>query len=252
MEEALEFGDYLPISFKSEGEEKYIAFLWDAFETNYQAGKYEFAGIAFHLLYMSFVSFSVWQIRAVRSHDFDKALIGFLIDSEKRLLDADTPFKFFENLKESQLFRFLKLIGCNNQQVGEFSKFVKRRNRIAHPSGTVFFNDQTSIDDELALMMKEVSNIQNHMRAIVSELYTQFLIGSADLETREYSAPDQEIEVNLIHKNYVSIKAIEVCLAYDLRSLAEQPNYPEIQTLHETLLGEFEELWASDPLARGE
>src|SRR5437016_2326387 len=144
MEEALELGEYLPISFKSEGEEKYIAFLWDAFETNYEAGKYEFAGIAFHLLYMSFVSFSIWQIRAVREHDFDKALIGFLLESERKLLNADTPFKFFENLKESQMFRFLKLIGCNNDQVGQFAKFLKRRNRIAHPSGTVFFNDQAS------------------------------------------------------------------------------------------------------------
>jgi hypothetical protein len=235
MDEALELGDYLPISFKSEGEEKYIAFLWDAFETNYEAAKYEFAGIAFHLLYMSFVSFSVWQIRAVREHDFDKALIGFLLESERKLLNADTPFKFFENLKESQMFRFLKLIGCNNDQVGQFAKFVKRRNRIAHPSGTVFFNDQASIDDEIALMMTEVGNIQSHMKPIISEVYTQFLIGSSDLELREYSAPDQEIEVNLIHKNYVSAKDIDVCLAYDLTSLSTQANYREIETLHETL-----------------
>jgi hypothetical protein len=41
-------------------------------------------------------------------------------------------------LKESQIFRFLKIIGCTNEQVGEFSKFVKRRNKIAHPSGLVF------------------------------------------------------------------------------------------------------------------
>jgi hypothetical protein len=241
MEEALELGDYLPISFKSEGEEKYIAFLWDAFGTNYEAGKYEFAGIAFHLLYMSFVSFSVWQIRAVRQPDFDKALIGFLLESEKGLLDADSPFKFFENLKESQLFRFLKLIGCTNQQIGEFAKFVKRRNKIAHPSGTVFFNDQASIDDELALMMTEVANIQSHMKPIISDVYTQFLIGSSDLELREYSAPDQEIEVNLIHKNYVSAKDVEVCLAYNIDGLADNSNYAEIKTLHETLHQEYSE-----------
>src|SRR4030095_6045986 len=110
---------------------------------------------------------------------------------------------------------------------------------------TVFFNDQASIDEELALMMREVANIQSHMQPIVSEVYTQFLIGSSDLELREYSAPDQEIEVNLIHKNYVSIKDIEVCLAHDLSSLAAQPNYPEIRTLHSTLQGEFEELLPS-------
>lgn len=35
MEEAAELGDYLPLSFKSPKEQKYIEFLWGAFETNY-------------------------------------------------------------------------------------------------------------------------------------------------------------------------------------------------------------------------
>lgn len=182
MEETLALADYLPFSFKAEGEEKYIRFLWDAFQTNYQAEKYEFAGIAFHLLYMSFLSFSVWQIRSARQLDFDKALVGFLLASESGLLNADSPFKFFENMKESQLFRFLKLVGCDNAQVGEFAKFLKRRNKIAHPSGTVFFNDRTSIDTELRQMMREVANIQNHMRPVISDVYTEFLITSATLK----------------------------------------------------------------------
>ncbi len=35
MEEAAELDNYLPLSFKSPKEQEYIAFLWDAFETNY-------------------------------------------------------------------------------------------------------------------------------------------------------------------------------------------------------------------------
>ena len=92
MEEGLALADYLPIEFKAEAEEKYIRFLWDAFQTNYEAEKYEFAGIAFHLLYMSFVSFSVWQIRAARLIDFDKALIGSRFElSDFGNLIADDP-----------------------------------------------------------------------------------------------------------------------------------------------------------------
>lgn len=239
MEETLALADYLPFSFKAEGEEKYVRFLWDAFQTNYEAEKYEFAGIAFHLLYMSFVSFSVWQIRAARQLDFDKALVGFLLDSENGLLNADSPFKFFENLKESQLFRFLKLVGCNNQQVGEFAKFLKRRNKIAHPSGTVFFNDRTSIDTELRQMMREVANIQDHMRPVISDVYGNFLMTSSDLETRQYSDPVEEIEVNLIHKNYMSQKDLEVCGAYDLSPLSFHQNFGDIDSLHTTLVNTY-------------
>jgi len=56
MEEALELTNYLPVSYKARSEGEYIEFLWGAFQSNYTAGKYEFSSLAFHLLYMSFVS----------------------------------------------------------------------------------------------------------------------------------------------------------------------------------------------------
>ena len=239
MEVAMALEDYLPVSYKAGSERDYIAFLWDAFQSNYGNGKYEFASLAFHLLYMSFVSFSIWQIRLIREQDFKNALVGFLAESEGKLLDADTPFKFYEKMKESQIFRFLKLIGCTNDHVGEFGKFVRRRNKIAHPTGTVFFNDQVSIDAEITEMMREVVNIQRHMRPIILEVYDRFLLESSDIEEREYAEPDQEIEMNLIHRNYVSQKDIEVCLTYDLSKHHAHINFPTIEALHLNLQRQY-------------
>jgi hypothetical protein len=221
MDEALELESYLPVSYKTRSEEEYIEFLWDAFQSNYKSEKYEFASLAFHLLYMSFVSFSIWQIRLIREQDFRKALIGFLADSEAKLLDADTPFKFYEKLKESQIFRFLKLIGCTNDHVGEFAKFVKRHTEIAE-------------------MMREVANIQRHMHPIILEVYGRFLVESSDIEEREYADPDQEVRVNLIHRNYVSQKDIEVCLTYDLSKHLSHTNFPAIDALHQSLQREYD------------
>jgi hypothetical protein len=210
-------------------------FLWDAFQSNYASGKFEFASLAFHLLYMSFVSFSIWQIRLMREQDFRNALVGFQNDAESSLLDADSPFKFYERLKESQIFRFLKLIDCGNDQVGEFAKFVKRRNKIAHPSGTVFFNDRVAIDAEIGEMMREVRNIERHMRLVIVETYKRFLIDSADQEELEYATLDEEIEVNLIHRNYVSRKDIDICLEFDIQELDDHPRFAVVKDLHESL-----------------
>ena len=233
MDDAIELGSYLPVSFKTRTEEEeYVAFLWDAFQSNYTSGKYEFASLAFHLLYMSFVSFSIWQIRLVRERDFQHALVGFQSESEMKLLEADSPFKFYEKLKESQIFRFLKLIGCTNEHVGEFAKFVRRRNKIAHPSGTVFFNDQSSIDAEIREMMHEVENIQRHMRPIISEVYGRFLVDSSNLDEREYAPDAEEIEANLIHRNYISAEDLKVCLTHDITKLAANENFPAIESLH--------------------
>ena len=55
MEEAAKLANYLPLSFKTRSEQEYIEFLWDAFESNYTHGKYQFALLAYHMLAMSFV-----------------------------------------------------------------------------------------------------------------------------------------------------------------------------------------------------
>ena len=54
MAEAAELANYLPLSFKTPKEQEYIEFLWDAFETNYKHGKYQFAFLAYHMLTMNY------------------------------------------------------------------------------------------------------------------------------------------------------------------------------------------------------
>lgn len=236
MDEALELGEYLPQSFANASEQDYLNFLWSAFQTNYEAGRYEFASLAFHLLYMSFVSFSIWQIRLARPEQFAMAMVGFQSDDENKLLSYDNPFRFYEKLKEAQIFRFLKLIGCTNAQVGEFAKFVKRRNKIAHPTGTVFFNDQADIDAEIAEMMKEVRNIEAHMQPVVLELYHRFLSDRADDELWQFSTPGDEVTANLVHANYMSAADLVFCQSFDINSLAAEPGFAAMESLHESLI----------------
>ncbi|WP_395517206.1 hypothetical protein [Pseudorhizobium flavum] len=244
MDEALELGSYLPQSFANASEQSYLDFLWSAFQTNYDVERFEFASLAFHLLDMSFVSFSVWQIRLARPEQFAMAMVGFRSDEEGSLMDCESPFKFYDRLKESQIFRFLKLIGCSNQQVGEFAKFVKRRNKIAHPTGTVFFNDRAAIDAEIADMMREVRNIEAHMEPVIQELYRRFLISSADVEERQYTDPADEIVANLVHANYMSSADITICSGFDVSALAGVAHHDEIQALHAKLL----ELYPSEEM----
>src|SRR5664280_2847667 len=94
MEEAAELANYLPLSFKTPKEQEYIEFLWDAFDTNYKHGKYQFAFLAYHMLTMSFVYFNIWQIKQTERRDFATALIGSGKDIEKTLLEATSPFVF--------------------------------------------------------------------------------------------------------------------------------------------------------------
>ena len=72
MEESLEILNYLPIRFKNQTEQEYIEFLWDTFKSNYQNDKYQFSFMAYHMLFMSFVYFNVWQIKKIHQEDLLK------------------------------------------------------------------------------------------------------------------------------------------------------------------------------------
>jgi hypothetical protein len=97
----------------------------DAFETNYTHDKYQFAFLAYHMLTMSFVYFNIWQIKQVEPGDFAKGLIGFGKDVEKNLLEATSPF-VFSTVNERTILRFLKLIACNNGQIGTYASSTAR------------------------------------------------------------------------------------------------------------------------------
>ena len=148
MDEAFDLADYLPASFKTSSEQEYIAFLWETFEENYSAGKHQFALLAYHMLMMSFVYFKIWQIRQTSPDDFTKSLIGFGRALEGDLLNSTSPFSL-SAVNERTVFRFLKLIGCDNSKIGAYAKLVDDRNDAAHANGNIFFQTQRDIEVQL-------------------------------------------------------------------------------------------------------
>lgn len=233
MEEAAELANYLPLSFKTPKEQEYIEFLWDAFDTNYTHKKYQFAFLAYHMLTMSFVYFNIWQIKQARPADFEKGLIGFA-RSEKALLEATSPF-VFSSVNERTILRFLKLIECNNGEIGTYAKLVDDRNDTAHPNGNIFFSTQAALDTKINEVLRVVDEIQFHSKCVIEHCYQQFLLNNHDPEEREYPDAADQIREILIHGNYISQKDIDFCLAYDFSSLSNHPQYQRIRELHDAL-----------------
>jgi hypothetical protein len=234
MEEAAEMGNYLPLSFKSPKEQEYIEFLWDAFETNYTHGKYQFAFLAYHMLTMSFVYFNIWQIKQTEPKDFAMGLIGFGKEIEKSLLEATSPF-VFSTVNERTILRFLKLIACDNGKIGTYAKLVDDRNDTAHPNGNIFFSTQAALDTKITEVLRVVDEIQAHSKPVIEHCYREFLIENHDPDERAYPDPADQIREILIHENYLSQKDIEICLSFDIESIAAAPRNKPMRELHEVL-----------------
>ncbi|MFA5242093.1 MAG: hypothetical protein WC029_03875 [Sulfuricella sp.] len=238
MDDALAIRDYLPNSFKNSNDGDYIAFLWEVFESNYESGKYQFAMLACHMLYMSFVYFSVWQIKTRRKDAFSMSLVGFSKDDEKGLLEATSPFSFW-TINEARIFRFLKLIGCTNNDIGKFAKLVQQRNDIAHSNGNIFFSDQATADSKIGEILDQMAAIQSHMRPVIHECLKHFLLESHNPDEREYYDDADQIREVLIHANYFSQKDIEDCLGFDIDSLSGHAHFEALKTLFAAYLAEY-------------
>ncbi len=234
MEEAQRIFDYLPVSYKNPTEKEYVEFLWDAFLTNYNAEKYPFAFLSFYMLFMCFVYFEIWQIKEYCNEDFQKAMVGFSKDMEKELLDAKTPFALWQ-VNESTVFRFLKLIGLDNSDIGRFTKIVKDRNDTAHSNGNIFYKNKESLEDKINEILSCVQIIQKKSKPIIEKAFQAFLIDSQNPDEREFLDDENQIKEIFIRGNYLSLEDIKFAQKYDISGLSSETGFANIQSLGQTL-----------------
>lgn len=240
MEEAQRIFDYLPASYKNPTEKEYVDFLWDAFVTNYEAKKYPFAFLSYHMLFMCFVYFEIWQIKENCPDDFQKAMVGFNKDMEKELLNAVTPFTLWQ-VNESSVFRFLKLIGMDNSEIGRFTKIVKDRNDSAHSNGNIFYKNKESLDEKIDEMLSCIETIQQKSIPIIEKAYRDFLTASSNPDEREFPDDENQIREIFVHGNYLSLEDIRIAQKWDFSVLSADVKYEEIKSLSETLKQEYAE-----------
>lgn len=216
------------------------ALLWESFEVNYNAEKYPFAFIAFNMLYMSFVYFEVWQIKQNRRRDFEMAMVGFNNTNEKELIEATTPFSF-SLVNERSFFRFLKLLDCRNDRIGNFGKIIDARNQSAHSNGNIFINSQRAIDDKINDVLRFVDEIQNLSEPIIDTCLIEFLKNSWNADERQYLDATEQIREVLIHDNYLSQKDIELMLEFDILRLSAEDHFTEIKSLFDAFVSEYKQ-----------
>lgn len=248
MDEAAELANYLPLSFKTPAEQEYIAFLWDAFESNYTHGKYQFAFLAYHMLTMSFIYFKIWQIKLTNPQRFEMALVGFGNDDEKSLISATSPF-VFSTIRERSILRILKLISCDNAKIGQYAKLVDDRNDSAHPNGNIYFSEQAALNIKISEVMRVVQEIHAHSRGIIEECYLGFLKHNWDRENREYPNDDDQIHEILARRNYLSIRDIQICAATNLAPLDDEDDGGEIDGLHMWFRMQYGDILEEDTVA---
>ena len=202
------------------------------FVSNYEAGKFQFAFLAYHMLFMCYVYFEIWHIRENFKGDFEKAIIYLPTNQEKELLKATSPFVLKE-IKEASIFRIFKLSGMNSSDIGRLKKSVMDRNNVAHSNGNIFYRSEKELELKIDEMLRCIELIQNQSKSILHSCIENFLIESFDPENREFIDNSDRVREVLVHQNYLSAADLKSIRQFDITQLSSDPSLKSINSLND-------------------
>ena len=236
-EDFSEILEYLPIEYNTPQEEEYIVFLLNSVASNYDSGNYHFSLFSLHMIFMFYAQSQVFNIKENRRDCFTKALTALSKDSEK-CLTGSSHFGF-SDFGESALFRFFKLIGANNSDVGGLADFVKRRNEMAHANGNIYYSDEESAEKRVIEYKKGFSRIFELCRELYAEIFGKIisefdysLFEDSDEASRKEDVRNYII-VYFIIPCFVSKNCLVDLLDFDIDSLKDSAVFPGIKVFFE-------------------
>jgi hypothetical protein len=225
MEEKInEIRDYLPIYFESKENDEYIEYLTSAYLKNLEAEKYQFAFIAFHMLYMSFVYKTIWLLKK----NGDKTKFESIINICRRKNDLGIYTSLFDIsvLGETESFNFLQILLFHKNELAKFSYPVEVRNHCSHASGKVHYNAKY-IEEYISREIDYATEIHAKSEPLIKKLFLDFFNQNWNPNEREWGSGKDSIE-DFIRKNSFSSKDIEYLTKLDLPELKSKSNVQKI------------------------
>lgn len=244
IEDAQRIFDFMPLEYKTQSESDYIAFLWDAFVVNYEKEKYQFAYIAYHMIFMSYVYFQLAKIYQNRPDELKNMMVftGQALQEvekhEKKVQESTSPFPpqfnpFRLSLEyESSIIGLFIAIGCNREIIKKMKGLIKTRNDIAHSNGSIVFKSLETIDAKIEEILECAECIQENTNAIIGNCYMNFLSKSGNPEEREMVDEGDQVREVFIRGNYLCTKDIQFACQHDISLHSSEIHFSDMEKLH--------------------
>lgn len=263
IEDAQRIFDYLPLEYKTQAENEYVAFLWDAFSVNYEKEKYQFAYFAYHMLFMCLVYFQLAKIYLNSPEEIRKLLIftgkaQSAIDNyekkHKEAIRSNMPVPHFDPFslaaeQERSIVGLFISIGCERETIKRLKTIVDERNNIAHSNGNINFSNQDSFDGKIKEILECIAHIHENTRSIITASTEKFLLDSANPEENEFYDEKDQVREIFAKGNYLSSQDILVAREYPIEQLKDRTDYQYIEKLYKGIVDldvvdEFEITWS--------
>ena len=210
----------------------YLQNITDSIRANYDNEQYQFAYFGFHLLYMTYIYFSVRKISIILPERYKDAVV-FAKPYHGQDLDFNNIESVFDYslVAERELPNILKIIGLDNGQIGKIGNLVDDRNYMAHATGRFSILNEDALYAAVNGIYDSVRNIHNRMDKQIRSWFSCFLLKYCNNGFEGYnnlSDIEDIIVEQMIQGFNISTQELLVCSEMSMRKLTtENPEHKE-------------------------
>jgi hypothetical protein len=156
---------YLPISSDDQENIEYLDYLKSAYAENVENKKYQFALLAFHMMFMSFIYKQFW---CLKEYDFDK--VKRFCDRNQQLSDICAIYDM-SILKEKDSIAFtMDSLGFHTNRKSDVQQFVDTRDKCAHASGFIQYSER-DVENHFIKVLEYIEQISDKSKISVQRMF---------------------------------------------------------------------------------
>ena len=185
--------NYFPIEavdFNSGSGDQYLQDLSKVIEDNYKSGNYQVAFFYTHLLFMSYVYYSVtkaYKILPDRVRDVYFPINSYFRKEEKKPdFDSYKSVYDFSIIPEKEIFKVFYALDLDESYIKGMAKYIEDRDNYAHATG---YGNKTVEE-----LQNEIRNIKGNMQAIDRLFHKNLLQGYKSFLLEFYNRSFQEVQ----------------------------------------------------------
>ena len=180
---------YFPLDKVDEEAGTYDQYLFDLQKTvidNYYSGNYQVAYFYAHLIFMSYVyysielAYSIWPDKVKDQYD----LLNAYGTRDKPNLQNHASTYAFSKIPEKEIFKVFYAIGMDVQYIQQLSKYVEKRDDYAHATGEGNINIE-AFEGNIRTISQNMDRIHALFTPILKSAYVSFLTDSIELSYAE-------------------------------------------------------------------
>ena len=235
---------YLPIdAMDKEDVNTYLKNITDSILINYGNEQYQFAYFGLHLLYMTYIYFSVRKISLILPDRYKDAVV-FAKPYRGQEIDFNNIKSTFDYslVAEKELPNILKIIDLDDGQIGKIGGLVDNRNEMAHANGRFKILNEDAFFTAANGILDSVKNIHKRMDGLIRIWFKDFLLQYCDNKFDDYNDINDIITEQMIQGFNLSIQELLVCNEMSIRQIiSEKPEFKDSLNKFKTTLKVYSE-----------